>query len=141
MGYLVRVRGVEIECATLDDVDELIERYGQIGQADSVRNSQRAENSGARANPNAVVGGPGTTDKALLKQLVQSSEHGVSSGMIGGMLSAERKGIPTALSKWADRVGLPQDACIPSRPGGKRGWKLNEGALAAAREILSHGST
>jgi hypothetical protein len=134
MGYIVRVRGIEIECDTLDDLDAIVERYGASGSTE--RTPSRDENAGARENGGPAITGLSRTDTALLKQLVQNAGAGVPSSVIGGMLSAERKGIPGALARWAERVGLPNDACVTARPGGQRGWRLNDGALHAAREIL-----
>ncbi len=85
------------------------------------------------------VKGLSTTDTALLKQLVSASSSGVASSVIAGLLGAEKKGIPGALARWASRTGLPNDACVVARPGGKRGWRLNDGAMHAAREILGQG--
>lgn len=134
MGYKVRVRGVEIECDSLDDVDDLVERYGNASE--SVPLPRGAAPATPRNSGSNSTGG--TTDTALLKALVQSGPSGVTSSLIGGMLNAQRKGIPSALTAWASRVGLPDEACVAARPGGKRGWRLNEGALVGAREILGH---
>jgi hypothetical protein len=131
MAYTVRVRGVEIVCETLEDIDQLIERYGGT--------------AGMSAQPFHAppqLGGPAgvaAADATLLQALVSAGQQGVSSESIGHMLGTKGKGIPPALQRWAARVGIARtedgDVWEPARPQGARGWRLKNGSLAVARTL------
>lgn len=127
MAYIVRIRGVEVVCETLDQLDEIVERYGGEG----------APAAPKRANGGAA--GP-AGDAALLRELVNVGSTGLGSQTIGEMIGARGKGVPVALKRWALRVGLTQDESNfplePARPQGGRGWRLNDGAITIARHLL-----
>jgi hypothetical protein len=124
--YIVRVRGVEIVCDDLDAVDELVGRYGSEGTAPPKRK--------------AVAPSGAAADTALLKDLVEAGSTGLSSQKIGHMIGARGKGVPTALKRWALRIGLAQDEQkLPleaARPQGGRGWRLQDGGMSIARQLL-----
>jgi len=131
MPYIVRVRGVEIVCESLDELDELVERYG----------SDSAEGGGASSRLRRSSGGPpgaSASDVALLRAMAEGGAQGVSSEQIGHMLGTQGKGIPPALSRWAVRMGISTDgdAFDAARPGGARGWRLKSGVLAVAKGVL-----
>lgn len=128
MAIVVRIRGVEVVCESLDDLDSILERYG-------------SSPDGAIVSPASRNGsGRGTgADTALLRALVEAGSTGISSQMIGDMLGTRGKGVPPALQKWGVRVGLAQGdgkPFDPARPQGGRGWKLKEGAMSVARHLL-----
>ena len=131
MAYIVRVRGVEIVCESLDDVDTIVDRYGGESAAPAKRPASTA--------PSGPAG-----DTALLLELVQASTTGLSSQKIGHMIGARGKGMPNALKRWAVRVGLTQDESnFPleaARPDGGRGWRLKDGMVSVARHLLGQKS-
>lgn len=131
MSYIVRIRGVEVVCESLDDVDQIIDRYGGTANETAARS----------VNHGAPVANVGTaSDVALLRSMVNAGTGGLLSETIGQMLGKKGKGIPPALFRWAMRVGISQtdtgDALEATRPQGARGWRLREGALTVAKEIL-----
>src|SRR5688572_22583145 len=99
--YVVRVRGVEIVCETLDEINAIIERFG-------VEATGVAGNSGAHM---AKLPNVRDHDGRLLRALVRSS-GGLPSSTVQGMLNVQGKAIPYALRDWAKRMRLPQDACV-----------------------------
>ena len=133
MSYAVRVRGVEIICESLEDVDRLIERYGGAPGSPS---SPDLASTMARGGPSGVA----AHDLAVLHALINAGTQGVTSESIGHMLGTKGKGIPPALRRWAMRIGIAQnedgDALEAARPQGARGWRLKDGSLAVARTIL-----
>lgn len=132
MPYTVRVRGVEIVCDALEDIDRLIERYGDESLAPTA--------GGAKASMGGGPPGAGAADLTLLRTMVSAGSLGVSSEQIGHMLNTKGKGIPNALQRWAIRIGITEHAdgqvFDSARPQGARGWKLKDGALAVAKTVL-----
>lgn len=125
---IVRVRGVEIVCESLEELDQIIQRYGVEG---AVR-----DGTGSIAVPSGGTAGAGGIDVKLLRQFVQNPA-GIPSPTVAGMLKATGKGIPGALTAFAARMHLAPDSFEKCNPGGRRGWKLTEPALAAAQAVLS----
>jgi hypothetical protein len=135
MAYTVRVRGVEIMCDTLDDLDAIVDRYGSTDEAPTSRLATGTKNGSA----SSASGGKGG-DNTLLKTLVEAGTAGVRSTVIGHMISAKGKGFTPALRRWAVRVGFTDaESNFPleqARPDGARGWRLKEGALVMARDLV-----
>jgi len=133
MTFTVRVRGIEIVCESLEDVDAIIDRYGSAEGAD-VRPIIGSSNG------SATRGNRGGGDMALLRQFIEAGSTGVTSTVIGQMLGTAGKGVPPALQRWGIRIGLAENqASLPleqARPKGARGWRLNEGGMITAREIV-----
>lgn len=118
---LVRVRGIEIVCDNLDELDAILDRYGDGA----------AVRSGGGATP--TQGGGKSVDERLLRAFM-GSPSGVPSPTITGLLKVNGKAIPAALAAWAGRMNLP-NAFEKANPGGRRGWKLTDAAMAAARAV------
>lgn len=122
---VVRVRGIEIVCDSLDELDAIIDRYGD-GAA--VRGPGSLSSNGG--------GGTTNVDGALLRAFL-SNPSGVGSPTIQGMLKVQGKAISAALKAWAGRMNMPVDGFERANPGGRRGWKLNDGAIAAGKLLHS----
>jgi hypothetical protein len=137
MTYTVRVRGIEIVCDSLDDVDAIIDRYGLAGDVPLGRQSSSISNGGSSSGSQRTPSG----DMTLLRELVEAGSVGVKSLVIGQMLSASGRGMGPALDRWAERVGLKQPGNVSplevARPEGKRGWRLNSGGLIVAKDVLA----
>jgi hypothetical protein len=131
MAITVRVRGIEVVCETLDDLDKIIERYGDTS-APPAGSAQAA-----LAGSHGVARKAAALDNGLLQAFAQAP-GGVQSKIVEGMLGVRGKAIRSALRIWAARVHLSPDTIEKANPGGKRGWKLNESGIAAARTLL-HG--
>ncbi len=131
MAFLVRVRGVEVVCETLEDVDVIVDRYG-------VEGTHQQEGFGLRRTDRPA--GPSARDRAVLKTLVEAGTKGVSSKVLEDMLGRKAKALPPALSAWAARQQVTHDPSVfpfeAARPDGKRGWRLSEGAMTTAKMIL-----
>ncbi len=137
MAYTVRVRGVEIICDTLDDLDAIVERYGSEGEAPSVHAAAAA--ASRNGSSGAALSGR-SADVALLQTLLEAGNTGVKSEAIGHMIKARGKGFAPALTRWATRVGF-SDAesnfpLEPARPEGARGWRLKDGAMVMAKALF-----
>ena len=136
MSFTVRIRGVEVICSDLDAVAEVINRFGADGPALEGGATGKGAPSSAAHNGH---GAPGALDTALLTAFVTAGRSGVATDTVRQMLGSNVRGraIPSALATWAVRIGIARDATASSveraNPGGQRGWRLNDGALAAAR--------
>ena len=132
MTFTVRVRGIEIICESLDDVDAILDRYGSNEGTEVKPFIGSTNGAGAR--------GGRCGDMALLRQFIEAGSTGVTSTVIGQMLGTAGKGVPPALQRWAIRIGLAEsEASLPleqARPKGARGWRLNEGGMITAREMI-----
>jgi len=67
-----------------------------------------------------------------------AAEEGVPSTVVQSLLGSHGKGMPGAIERWEERIGLPHGALektIVNR--GVRGWKLTAAAMAAAKVILT----
>ncbi len=126
---IVRIRGIEVVCESLEELDRLIERYGD---AEGVVVRSGATIQGAGGNPTTGAG----IDLQLLRAFI-NAPGGVLSGTVTGMLNARGKGIPGALKAWCARIHLAPGAVEPASPGGKRGWRLTESGQEAAKVILN----
>lgn len=121
----VRVRGVEIECESLDELDAIIDRYGEGAPV-------RGANGLAGLSVPTV--GATNVDQALLRAFL-NAPSGLPSQAVQGMLHVKGKAIPGALKAWAVRVHLPDDGFEKANPGGKRGWRLSDAGAGAARVL------
>lgn len=125
---IVRIRGVEIVCESLEELDRLLERYGEAG----------AITAGPQLpSPGRSGGAPPSVDMTLLRALI-GAPAGIPSPTVQGMLGARGKGIATAFKAWCGRMHLPPDAVEQANPRGKRGWRLTEAGQHAARAILGN---
>jgi hypothetical protein len=136
MAYKVRIGRLEISCESLEELDELVGRYGAGEGAEPVSGGAARQSSGA-----AGSNGESSRDLQLLRALVDAGETGMAAGTVSSMLGGVRgRTVPVAVRKWAVRVKLADaednSACVPARPGGQRGWRLNPGALGAAKLLL-----
>src|SRR5205823_1202674 len=119
-------RGVEVVCESLEELDALIARYGDAATP--------GRPGPAKAGRNGT--GPADVDVALLRLLARSPS-GVVSKTIEGMLQVQGKAIRTALRAWAVRVNLSPDTIEKANPGGRRGWRLTEGGMGAAKALMA----
>ncbi len=131
MPYRVTVRGAEVVADSLDDLDALLERYGDEVAA-AVDSSGRI-GGGAATLPRS--GANAGKDGSLLKAFLDAGTAGVPSGIISQMVGGARgKALPPAMKRWAERVGLSgNDVFQKAFPNGQRGWRLSESAQGAAR--------
>ncbi len=119
---IVRVRGVEVVCETLDELEQIIQRFG-------------GEIATPTVQPMARTHSPHDHDARLLRAFVRSPS-GLPSTTVQGMLGVKGKAIPYALREWAMKVRLPPDSYVKTTISGKRGWKLSAAGFNAARTLL-----
>jgi hypothetical protein len=130
---IVRVRGVEVVCETMEELDQIIERYGDAGA--SPIGTLLGPSQPAASSLNGAARKAAALDNGLLQAFV-NSPAGVQSKIVEGLLGIRGKAIPFALRAWAKRVHIAPETIARANPGGKRGWKLNESGIAAARALM-----
>ena len=132
-GMKVRIRGVEIHVESLDELDDLIERYGSTIAADDgeVNSTPSRRNSSPKLD---------TRDRVVLERLVQAGSTGVPSTELGKILGKMGRGTRGAARRWASRIGLVQhdnvDPFEECRVGTKRGLRIESAHLAVAKGLL-----
>ncbi len=137
MAITLRVKGIEFVCDTWEEADEAVRRYGAESPAS---NAYASKPAAAGGNGSGHSPGAPAMDTALLRELLKAGSHGVKTKTIESMAGAKAKALRPALQKWAIRVGLAADEnTFPfenARPEGARGWRLSDGALAGAKELV-----
>jgi hypothetical protein len=100
----VKIGKLEIVDVTLEELDELIERYG--GSIETA-----GENSTAKQGKNVQAGiADGTRDSVVLRAFVEAGANGVSAKKVGSLLGRSGKAMRGAAKQWAARIGLTHDA-------------------------------
>lgn len=142
----VRIGTLEVCDVTLDDLDELVKRYGGAVQAGGAGEG----NSGAAAGGTAHSGsskaaGSGhhhgnTADTVILRKLVEGGSQGVPTADLGTMLGRRGKATRGAAQEWAHRMGIVGDAEMEafeeSRVGTQRALRLKPSLLDIAKAHL-----
>ncbi|HLY38565.1 MAG TPA: hypothetical protein VKU61_11050 [Candidatus Binatia bacterium] len=132
---IVRVRGIEIVCESLEELDQLMERYGEAAATNGAASMSVGGSLSTHAGKKAVA-----LDNGLLQAFAQSPT-GVQSKIVEGMLGIRGKAIRAALRAWATRVHLSPDTIEKANPGGRRGWKLTSSGIAAAKALMMTGQS
>lgn len=129
----IKLGNLEISDVSLEDLDELVKRYGS-GAAQS-----EAGTATPRANQNPAATGHAAPDTVILRKLVDSSD-GVPINEVGSLLGKRGKAARTAIQQWALRVKLVQDNNVEAleypRVGSKRNARLKQEFKDLAKEIL-----
>lgn len=137
----VRIGAIEISDVSLDELDELVKRYGTstIQSADNEGNG--SGDSKHRTHPKAGNSTHGnTTDTVVLRQFVEAGNQGVPTEHLGEMLGRRGKATRGAAREWAHRIGIVSDASIDpfedTRVGTKRGLRIKPSLMAIAAAHL-----
>jgi len=136
MAFTARIRGVDISCDTLDDLEAILERFGAEQEPRDNRAGPPSGRPDAPARSNGEA--PADADAMLLRAFLSGGDAGIPASTIQNLLPrAAGRGMPIALQRWAIRVNIANEdgpaACVPARPGGGRGWKLTQGAMNVAQ--------
>ena len=133
----VRIGSIEISDVTLEDLDELVKRYGNAAF------EPQAEQKPARKthSEHSLVAGTEAADTVLLKKLVEAGGTGLTTIEIGTILGRRGKAARPALKEWGRRIGLTADDNLEvfedARVGTQRGLRIKLGLLDVARHISS----
>jgi len=128
----VSVRGIEVEVASWDELDEIVNRYGGT----ELPRQQSA--NGRRASYERGLSHSETT---LLQMFVENGNRGILNKDIGPALGAQGKGIRPALDRWSRKIGLVTEeeaSAFESVNMGVlgRGWRMTDVFLKTARSLL-----
>jgi hypothetical protein len=129
-----RIRGIEITDITLEELDDLIQRYGEDASTGPGLPSPKPGN-GSGAN------GGSPQDRIILERFVAGGSNGVHTTELGHLLGKQGKGVKPALDRWAKRIKLvvednSGDPFEKARPDGDRGWRLRSALLPVAAALL-----
>jgi len=129
----VKIGNLEISVDTLEELDALVARYGNVASPN------------ADATP-ATLKKPGDThpgkaaDTVLLKKLVEAGDAGVTTIDVGNILGRRGKAARPALKEWALRIGLTAEENIEpfedARVGTQRGLRIIKSLQPVAEHIL-----
>jgi hypothetical protein len=132
----VHIGSLEITVENLEELDQLVQRYG--GEQPSHRAVDQPSENGSvqRANGGNSV----AHDRVILGHLIEHADTGVHTNTLGDMLGRRGKAVKPALNQWAIKVRLmTEDGIDPfekARPNGGRGWRLRATLLPIARQLL-----
>src|ERR1700722_2326355 len=95
----VKIGNLEITVETLDELDELVKRYG---------NAAAVEAGDAKHQKHPKSGQPANTpaDMVVLKRFVDGGSQGVTTTDLGEILGRRGKATRHAVRDWAKRIGL-----------------------------------
>ena len=131
----VRIGKLEIILENMDELDELIEKYGSV-IADS---GGETPNTSIRRS----TGGGGIDDRrdrVVLETLINAGSSGILATELGKMLGKRGRGTRGAAKRWAVKVGLVTDGGVEPfeeiRIGSQRGIRLDSTHLAMAKGLL-----
>jgi hypothetical protein len=142
---LLTPQGVTIEVDTPAEVSALLQELEQSGPdlaipARGTTGPMTEEHPERPDTPKAAT----EEDRNLLKRLTNRGQKGVLSRDVSRVLGAQKKGIPGALSRWAQAVGLAAEGEALKRilENGRfendRMWKLTPEGLRRARRLIVH---
>jgi hypothetical protein len=126
----VKIGNLEITVDTLEELDELVKRYGTGTDTIQPKPSFDAK------LPNA-----GAADAVLLKKFVDAGGSGITTIDVGTILGRQGKAARPALKEWARRIGLTNDDNVEvfeeARVGTQRGVRLKSSLLDVAKHLLN----
>ena len=135
----VKIGNLEISDVTVEDLDELVRRYGGA----SIESVHKADQNKPTRDLVAGKAVPGSSaaDKVVLQKLVEAGSNGVPTNVLGEILGRRGRGARNALRNWSKRVGLGSDNNLDTfedcRSGTQRGLRLKE----SFRDVAKHIST
>lgn len=132
----IYIRGVGIPVESWDEIDELIQRYGE----DQVSASSGNEKEARKPKPSSTNSSLTQSDRALLERFIEGGSRGVINSDLTEALGKRGKGIKIELEKWARRVGISEsDDVEPFESFNRyegRGYYLKDHFLRVAQSIL-----
>lgn len=132
----VRIGTIEISDVTIDELDELVKRYGNSAFEPTAEAKQKT-----KTQPNGTSIASGAQDHVLLKKLVDAASVGITTIEIGDILGRRGKAARPALKEWGRRIGLSTDENIEvfeeARVGTQRGLRIKSSLLDVAKHILN----
>lgn len=133
---MIPVKGVPVPVDSWEELDELIQRYGDdVGLAGIDLGADGIPRTRRMSHPLP------TSDRAILQKFVERESKGLLNKDLGAFLGAERKSIRPALRKWAVKIKLADSEDLRvfesfNRPDG-RGYKLSPAFVHIAKAILA----
>lgn len=136
----VKIGSLEITVESLDELDEIVKRYG----GSTIEASPKSDSN---HKPHVPSGGTkshvGTAaDGVVLTKLIEAGLNGVPTNVLGEILGKRGKGARGALRKWSKRIGLSSDDNLDTfedcRSGTQRGIRLKSSFLDVAKSLSSH---
>lgn len=131
----VKIGNLEVTVDSLDELDELVNRYGNL----AATSADEAGKTLKRTGDSHPVGA-GAADTVLLKKLVEAGDAGVTTIDVGTILGRRGKAARPALKEWAKRVGLTTDDNLEpfedARVGTQRGLRIIKSLQPVAEHIL-----
>jgi hypothetical protein len=132
----VKIGGLELSDITLDELDELVRRYGNASGG-----GEHGDATPPKASNGAAVPVSGAAaDTVVLQKLVEAGTDGVKATSLGTILGKKGKATRGAVREWAKRVGVssdddPIEDCRTD--GTARGIRLKAALIDVAKAILA----
>jgi len=133
----VKIGNLEITVETLDELDELVKRYGGTTAEPTGDPIQAYAKSLSNGHQPGV--GSEAADTVLLRKFVEAGGVGVTTIDIGTILGRRGKAARPALREWAKRIGLTTDDNLEpfeeARVGTQRGLRIKSSLQPVAEHI------
>jgi hypothetical protein len=137
----VKIGSLEITVETLDELDQLVQRYGNASIETVAQTGDGHKPSPAGAGSKVHVGSK-PADGVVLQKLIDAGTNGVPTNVLGEILGKRGKGARGALRIWSKRVGLSSDDNLDvfedCRSGTQRGIRLKSSFHDVAKSLLTH---
>lgn len=136
----VRIGAIEISDVTLDELDELVKRYGNsaIQPSDAKGSEPPSKPSGHPKSGSDHHGA--TADQVVLQKVVEAGSAGLPTNTLGEMLGRRGKATRGAARLWAQRMGIVNEGGVDPfeecRVGTQRGLRLRSSLLDIAKSHL-----
>lgn len=133
----VTIGGLELSDVSLDELDQLVLRYGNQSKRIAKGGANKSSNGSIGALTNHPTDDPDTT---VLQKLVAAGDTGTSTKAIGEILGRRGKATRGAVKQWAQRIGLTKDQNAEPvedcRIDTMRALRIKPSLLAEAKAIL-----
>lgn len=131
----IKIRGIEIEVSSLDELEQLLDRFGSNGAVEDDSTDRTPQGPGQTIPKHGRV-----SDAVVLKRLVEVGAGGMPTKELGEILGRRGKATMGAANEWALRIGLVSDdshqAIERCRVGTQRGARIIPSLLEVAKAIL-----
>jgi hypothetical protein len=136
----VKIGSLEISVDSLDELDELVKRYG--GATTPAIETPAGHKPHGAVTGTKHIAGSTAADGVVLSKLIEAGSNGVPTNVLGEILGKRGKGARGALRHWSKRIGLSSDDNLDvfedCRSGTQRGIRLKSSFLDVAKSLSTH---
>jgi hypothetical protein len=139
----VKIGLIEIVDPTMDELQELVQRFGGAFEVAAVGSGTHLEDRRHAGTNGQSHGSASPADRVVLERLVNAGTTGVPTQEVGEVLGRRGKAIRPGLINWAQRIGLVQEGGADPfeecrAEGTRRGVRLKPSLVPVAQKLLTN---